>query len=484
MMAEGEPPQASPAAENVRSSRGPRGRGTGYDRDWTRGSIAKNLLLLAWPVVVGNVANQFDMVVDMVWVARLGAESVAGVGVAGTLVMVLSMFRMGITVGQRAMVARAVGADNIQAADHATTQALLLNFVYATLVVTVGVMLAEPFMRLMGVEAEVVRQGANYMRIQMFGQAAMSFRMMGDASMQASGDTVTPMKIITIQRALHIVLAPFLIFGWGFFPRLEVSGAALANTSAASLGAAAAMWVLASGRTRVHVRLSRRFSRSTVLEMLRIGLPAGLNSAERSIARTFITRILTSFGTYGVAAHTIAVRIESLTELGSQGLGQAAGVMVGQNLGAGRPDRSYRSGWTALGLGAVVNTILAGLVIWKAESLIRVFSSDPELVEVATMYLRVRAADFVFMCGASVFSQSLNTAGDTVPVMASSIVTLWGIELPLAYFLPRITHWGVYSVAVANVICNIVRVSLYMSFFQWGKWREKRIRIEGREVSR
>ena len=455
-----------------------------YNRDWTQGSIAKNVLLLASPVIMGNVVNQFDMVVDMVWVARLGAEAVAGVGVAGTMVMVLSMFRMGITVGQRAMVARAVGADNMEAADHATTQALLLNFIYAAFVIIAGVMLAEHMMRLMGVEPEVARQGANYMRIQMFGQAAMSFRMMGDASMQASGDTVTPMKIITTQRALHIVLAPLLIFGWGFFPRLEVSGAALANTMAAGVGAAASMWVLTSGRTRVHIRLTRRFNRSTIWEMLRIGLPAGINSAERSIARTFITRILTTFGTYGVAAHTVAVRIESLTELGSQGLGQAAGVMVGQNLGAGRPDRSYRSAWTALGLGAIVNTILAVLVIWKAESIIRIFSSDPELVRIATLYLRVRAADFVSMCGASVFSQALNTAGDTIPVMASSIATLWGIELPLAYFLPRITGWGIYAVAVANVICNTVRVILYMSFFQWGKWKEKRIRIEGREVRR
>src|SRR4030042_6797123 len=244
MMDQKDPAAQVPASEGVGVGR--RGRRGAFDRDWTQGSIAKNVLLLAWPVVVGSVVNQFDMLVDMVWIARLGARAVAGVGVAGTMVMLLSMFRMGLTVGQRAIVARAVGADNMEAADHATTQALLLNFIYAAFVIIAGVMLAEHMMRLMGVEPEVARQGANYMRIQMFGQAAMSFRMMGDASMQASGDTVTPMKIITTQRALHIILAPFLIFGWGFLPRLEVSGAALANTMAAGVCAAASMWVLTS----------------------------------------------------------------------------------------------------------------------------------------------------------------------------------------------------------------------------------------------
>ncbi len=241
-----------PTSQGAGAGRG--GRRGEFDRDWTQGNIVRNVLLLAWPIVVSNIVNQFDMIVDMVWVARLGARSVAGVGVASTLVMLLSMFRMGLTVGQRAIVARAVGADDIESANRATAQALLLNFFYAAVTIVVGVMLAEPFMRLMGVEAEVVRQGANYMRIMMFSQAAMSFRMMGDASMQASGDTITPMKIVTTQRVLHVFLAPFLIFGWAFLPRLEVSGAALANTLTQILGATVGMWVLASGRTRVHIR--------------------------------------------------------------------------------------------------------------------------------------------------------------------------------------------------------------------------------------
>jgi len=475
-MEQKDPTAGAPASEGGRTGGGGRRRAA-YDRDWTQGSIVRNVLLLAWPIVVSNVVNQFDMIVDMVWVARLGAQSVAGVGVASTLVMLLSMFRMGLTVGQRAIVARAVGADDIESANRATMQSFLLNLIYAAFAITVGVILAEPMMKLMGVEPEVVRQGANYMRIMMFSQAAMSFRMMGDASMQASGDTMTPMKIITIQRVLHVVLAPFLIFGWGFLPRLEVSGAALANTLTQTLGAATAMWVLASGRTRVHMMLTWRFDRSIIWEMLKIGFPASLNSAERSIARTIITRILATFGTYGVAAHVIGQRVDQLTELMSQGMGQAAGVLVGQNLGAGRPDRSYRSAWTAMGFGALASSIMVIFVIWKAEAIVRIFNSDPELVPIASLYTRVLAAQFVSMCGAIVFSQALNGAGDTIPPMVSSIATLWGVELPLAYFLPRITGWGVYSLAVATVIATSVRVILYMGFFQWGKWREKKISI-------
>jgi len=439
------------------------------------------LLLLAWPLVVGSVVNQFDMVVDMVWVARLGARAVAGVGVAGTLTMLLSMFRMGLTTGQRAMISRAVGANDIEAANHVTMQSFLVNVIYASVTIVIGVMLAEPLMRMMGVEAEVVREGANYLRISMFGGAAMSFRMTAEASMSASGDTMTPMKITMFTRVFHIIAAPFLIFGWGFFPRLEVSGAALANTLTSCVGAAVAMWVLTSGLTRVHLRLTWRFSRIIIWEMLRIGFPASLNSAGGSIARTFITRILTTFGTYGVAASVIAGRIDSITELMSQGLSQAAGVMVGQNLGAGRPDRAYRSAWTAMGLGALASLILVIFVVWKAELIARIFTSDPELIRITSTYVRIISAQFVTMCGAFVFSSALSGAGDTVSPMVAMLGTLWGVQLPLAYFLPRITDWGVYSMAVATVIATSIRVLIYIAFFQSGRWKRIKIRFDAGE---
>ena len=455
-----------------------------YNRDWTQGSTAKNLWLLAWPMIVGSVVMQFDTVVDMIWVARLGASSVAGVGVAGILVMLLSSARMGLSTGQRAMVARAVGANEMDAANHVTMQALLMNLAYALVTILVGVALAEPMMRLMGVEAEVARQGENYLRIMMFSQAAMSLGMMAQTSMTASGDAVNPMVISIGTRILHVVVAPLLIFGWGGFPRLEVSGAALANALASVLGAAAAVWMLASGYTRLRMRLTWRVDLSTMWEMIKIGIPAAVNSAERSIARTFITRILATFGTYGVAAHTIAGRVDMLTEIISQGLGQSAGVLVGQNLGAGRPDRSYRSAWAAMGYGGLTSFALFIIVIWKAEAIVRIFNPDPELVKVTSLYLRILACQSVSMCGAIVFSSALQGAGDTIPVMVASIATLWGLELTLSYFLPKITGWGVYSLAAATVIATSVRVVLYIAYFQWGKWKEKKIRIGGGERAR
>jgi len=414
----------------------------------------------------------------MIWVGRLGAASVAGVGVGSTIYRLLATARQGLSVGQRAMVSRFVGADDIEGANHAAMQAFLLNVVYAIFTIVMGVILAKPMMRLMGVEPDVARAGANYLRIMMFGQAAMSFRMMGYAAMEASGDTVTPMKIGIITRIFHVIFAPFLIFGWLGLPRLEVSGAALANSLTAALAAAVAIWVLASGHTRLHLRLTWRFSRGTIWEMLKIGFPASINSAERNVARTLITRILVTFGTYGVAAHVIAQRVDMIAEIMAQALAQAAGILVGQNLGAGRPDRSYRSAWAAMGFGVITATLLTAIIFWQAENFIRIFNPDPELVRIGSPYVRVLAAQFASMCGAIVFSQALNGAGDTVPPMISSILTLWGIELPLAYFLPKITGWGLYGVPAATVAATSVRVLLYMSFFQWGKWREKQISIE------
>jgi Na+-driven multidrug efflux pump len=164
-------------------------------------------------------------------------------------------------------------------------------------------------------------------------------------------------------------------------------------------------------------------------------------------------------------------------------MGQAAGVLVGQNLGAGRPDRSYRSAWTAMGFGALASLIIVIFVRWKAELIVRIFNSDPELVRITSRYVRIINFQFMTMCGATIFAQALNTAGDTFSTMIASIATLLGIELPLSYLLASLTSWGVYSRAVATVISTTVRFLLYISFFQWGKWREKRIRFgEGEQM--
>ncbi len=178
----------------------PRGRagfgrgGARFDRDWTKGSIIGNLLSLAWPMMIGGSINMLGPTIDMIWVGKLGAASIAGVGVSGMIVMMVDSLKMGLMTGLRAIVARSIGADDYETANHAAQQTFIISAAYSLIVATVGIIFAEPILILMGLEPDVVSEGTAYMRIMFVGRIPMSLWMMCEAMMQASGDAITPMK--------------------------------------------------------------------------------------------------------------------------------------------------------------------------------------------------------------------------------------------------------------------------------------------------
>ena len=231
------------------------GRGARFDKDWTKGSIIGNLFSLSWPIMVGGSLNMLGPTIDMIWVGRLGTASMAGVGISGMAVMVVNSLRMGLQTGTRAMIARFVGAGDEQGANHVAQQAFVVSAAFSTVMAAIGIFLAEPILVMLGVEADVVAEGTAYMRIMFVGSIAMSFRMMSESVMQASGDTVTPMRITIIFRLFHVALCPFLIFGWWLFPRLGVSGAAMTNVISQSMGVGVGLWILFSGRTRLRLTM-------------------------------------------------------------------------------------------------------------------------------------------------------------------------------------------------------------------------------------
>src|SRR3989304_6762319 len=231
-------------------------RPAGSDKDWTKGSILGNLWGLSWPMILTQAITTLGPTFDMIWVGRLerGAAAIAGVGIAGMVVQVVGAARMGLQTGTRAIVARSIGAGNEQEANHVAQQYFLISIAFGILMAALG-FFSRQILLLLGLESDVVTQGAAYLRIQLFGMVTMSFQMMSQSLMQASGDAKTPMWISIGTRLLHVALAPFLIFGWWVFPRLEVSGAALTNVISQGLAGGLGLWILYSGRTRVRLTM-------------------------------------------------------------------------------------------------------------------------------------------------------------------------------------------------------------------------------------
>jgi putative MATE family efflux protein len=427
-------------------------------------------------MMISNSLNMAGPTIDMIWVGKLGSVAIAAVGVAGIGVMVMMTAMMGLMMGARAIIARFIGASDVAGANHAARQAFVLSGIFSIVMALIGIFFAERILVLLGVAADVAAEGTTYMRIVFVGSVAMAFRMVTEAIMQASGDTMTPMRITLGTRIFHVVLCPFLIFGWWIFPRLGVSGAALTNVMSQSLGVVFSLWFLYSGRTRIRLTLSNfRLDPNMIWRMVKIGVPGSIAGMQRTVSQLIMMRIVISFGTLALAAHTLSQRVEMILFMPGMALGMAAGVLAGQNLGAGQPERAERSGWLAVGM--VEGLMLTGsaAILIAAESIVGIFSTEPELVAIASTFLRIAVAGYVMMGPVAVLQQCLMGVGDTVPPMIAGLATIWAVQVPLAFILPEVTGLGVYGVRWAMVAGPVLGAIVYPIYFRTGRWKRKKV---------
>jgi len=447
-----------------------------HDRDLTKGSIIGNLWSLAWPMMIIDVISMLGPIIDMIWVGRLGSTSVAGVGVAGIMVGLIASGMMGLSMGLRAMVARSVGANDYEEANHIARQSLVLSASFSVIMAIVGIFFTKQLMSILGVEAGVISEGASYMRVQFIGMAAISFLLVAEGIMMASGDAVTPMRIVILTEIFHVILCPFFVFGWWIFPRMGVSGAALTSVFSLSLGTIISFWILFTGRTRIKLTMKNfRIDGGVIWRMIKIGIPASINGMQRSFVNVVMMYFIVPFGTLAVAAHTVGQRVEMVILMVSFGFGQAAGVLAGQNLGAKQPERAEKTGWLASGLVTGLMMISAIISLIWAENIVRIFNAEPGLVEIASTFLRIAAVGYLVLGVAAVLTDCLNGVGDTMVPMLASLITMWSTQVPMAYFLPKYTGIGVYGVRWAMVTALAMRAITYIIYFKLGRWKRKEV---------
>jgi putative MATE family efflux protein len=446
------------------------------ERDWTEGSIIRNLLTLSWPLMISQGLNMIGPTIDMIWVGKLGTAPIAGVGVAGMVVMFMMAAMMGLAVGTRAMIARFMGANDAEGANNAARQAFVIGACFAAVMVTIGIYFSEQILTLLRMEDEVVAEGAAYMRIMFVGAAGMTFRMLTEGIMQSSGDTITPMRISILFRAFHTALCPFLIFGLWIFPRLDVRGAAFTNVLSQTLGLGLGLWVLFGGRTRLRLTLSKfRLDPDMIWRIVRIGFPAAIIGMQMGLIHIVMMSFMVPFGTMAMAAHILGQRLEMLMNTLMMGLGMGAGVLTGQNLGAGQPERAERTGWLALGIAEIIMVLASGAILIWAEYIVSIFNTDPPLVVLAGNFMRIAAVGYLVLASISVLKHVLGGAGDTVPAMIFEVGHLWAVMLPLAFLLPGFHNLGVYGIRWAIVIGVYAGAVAYLIYFQMGRWKLKRV---------
>jgi putative MATE family efflux protein len=444
--------------------------------DLTQGSIVKNLIRLSWPILVTQLLMTLGPTIDTIWVGKLGGTAIAAVGVAGTAVMLAMGLMMGFTMGTLALMARAIGAKDSLLANRVAQQSIVLSAVFAILIALIGQIFGQQIILLITKDPEIVKLGTIYLRIEFFGGATMVFRMMMDTIMQAAGDTFNPMWIAIVYRTFHIILCPFLIFGWWIFPEMGVSGAALTGVISQGLGVVLGLRVLVGERSRVKLSFKDfKFDFGLIWRIVRIGVPSSISGIQRSLSQFFLQVFMAPFGSVALAAHVIAQRVEMFLFMPAMSFGSGAGVLVGQNLGAGKPDRAARSAWIAVGLlECLVVVIGAAMFIW-AGAVVHIFSNDPGLDSVAVQYLRIAIVGWLMLGFDFTFMNCLMGAGDTMPAMIVNILVTWLVTIIPAYFLSQYTSIGVLGIRwamAASVVIGGIAMTIY---FLTGKWKKRRV---------
>ena len=326
-------------------------------------------------------------------------------------------------------------------------------------------------LRFLGVSEAVIEKAAPYMRVQFMGQGVLGFQQLSGQALAAAGDTITPMKSTMVARVLHMLLSPFLVFGLVGFPEIGLAGAALAAMMANSVGLAMNLRSLFKGTSRLHLKLSEyRFDPKMLWQIVKVGGPAAVNGAERSIAQLVLVGLVTPFGDNALAAYTLTRRVEMFANLGSQGLGQASGIIVGQSLGAGKPDRARKTVLWATGYVVCVKSIFTLFVFFFPEVLLSLFTRDPEFLALASHWVRIQVFGYLAMGIGQVAMQSFMTAGDTLFPMFVTLITIWGVQQPLAYFLSDNMGLGQFGIAWAVSLAMISRLFFFVPYFFWGRW--------------
>lgn len=444
----------------------------GYDL--TSGSIHRNIWYLAVPMMLEMGIQNVSQLLDAYWVGRLGSAALAAVTISGTIRWVVNSLANGLGVGGMAVVARRIGAQNRPAAEHATWQTILLGIAISALLTGIGLAISEPLLILLGADAYVLPLGLSYLRVTFVGIFTLILLFVINSMLRGAGDARLAMTALLIATAATIVLEPLLIFGPGPLPSLGVSGAAWGAVLGAGLGLLFQAVTLLSGKARIGINFrDLRPDLSLMKRIIRIALPSTIQMTLRSSSRLIIVGLVGMFGTFALAGYGVGNRLLLMALIPCFGLGNAAGTLVGQNLGARKPKRAERSAWWVSAYSAGYMTVMALLLAAFAPSLIALFDPTPQVVEIGTKVLRIIAPTMIASAVGVVLARSFDGAGNTVPAMFINLITLWGMEVPLAFAFSR---WmGAIGVFWGRAAANLANGMFFTLWFSRGRWKHKEV---------
>ena len=446
------------------------------EHDFTTGSIRKAVFMLAVPMILEMLMESIFALVDIIYVSRVSVNAVATIGLTESVVTLVYAVAIGLSMAATAVVARRVGEKDKIGANQAAVQVIILGIGVSLIVSVLGILYPKEILGLMGAEPDLIAEGYGYTQILLGGNMTIMLLFLINAIFRGAGNASIAMWTLVLSNGLNIILDPIFIFGLGPIPAYGVEGAAIATTIGRGTAVIFQLGILFYGWGKIKIAFKDLVIRGSVmLNLVKVSLGGIGQFLIGTSSWVFLMRIMSEFGSEVLAGYTIAIRVMMFTFMPSWGMSNAAATLVGQNLGAGKPDRAEKSVWITGKYNAIFMVVVSLIYLIFAHEILAWFSPEKEVVRYGALCLQVIAAGYVFYAYGMVVIQSFNGAGDTKTPTYINFVCFWLFQLPFAYLLAVTLEIGPLGVFLAIVLAEAMIAIVGIVLFRKGKWKKVKV---------
>ncbi|RDY61766.1 MATE family efflux transporter [Flagellimonas nanhaiensis] len=445
---------------------------SGKETEFTSGSIRKAIFMLSIPMILEMLMESIFALVDIAYVSQVSVNAVATIGLTESVITLIYALAIGLSMAATAVVARRIGEKNVQAARIAAVQAIGLGIVISIVLGIVGILYAKEILALMGGEPDLIEEGYGYTKFLIGGNITIMLLFLINAIFRGAGDASIAMWTLVLSNGLNIILDPIFIFGLGPIPEYGVMGAGIATNIGRGSAVLFQLGILFFGWGKIKLAVSDLVLNLTVMvNLIKVSLGGIAQFLIGTSSWVFLMRIMSEFGSEVLAGYTIAIRVMMFTLMPSWGMSNAAATLVGQNLGAKKPDRAEVSVWKTGKYNAYFMGLVSVIYLVFAKSIISWFNATPQVVENGALCLQIIALGYVFYAYGMVVTQAFNGAGDTKTPTKINFFSFWLFQLPLAYLAALVFGMGAKGVFIAITAAEVLLAVMAMVWFKKGNWK-------------
>lgn len=441
----------------------------------TSGSINRSIFSLAIPMVMELVMESVFVSVNLLIIAKLGDKVLGLVGITDNYINFAYAIAVGLGIAAATLTARRAGEKDKEGMGRTAQYIILLALFFAVLIGGVSCFFASEIVDFLGINASTVTEGVSFSRLVFLSIGLVILRLSVNGLFRGAGDADIAMKSLWICHISNIIFAVVLVFGLGFIPAFGLMGLAYATVLSRLLGVLYQAFIFATGKTSISIRVPLQLDIPLLQKILKIAFGGLVQYIIPTSSWLIMVKIISTFGTTALAGYIIAQRIASVATMPAWGIGNAAGVLTGQNLGAGEPERAEKTVWRA---GTINMTYLVLVALfWQiaAEYVVKFFTTEPEVARYAVQYIHVVSMAYLLLGFTMVISRALNAAGNIMQVTLLYLVMFYVIQLPLAYLLGVRFQWELRGIFTSIVSSEIVLAVLFLMIFKNGKWKTIKI---------